>query len=173
MAPFGRLLYFNQRRSNKIGAQNNEHLIYVDQEYMIQGRVTDYDAFSVDSGLAALGLTTSESMNFMLCAPYRPYDNPGGLPDLYLFYNSSDGYVKVAQWANQQWYISSDTPFSRGAGFVGCDNDYYYNLIAYIINKDGQLEQWSLDHNGTSPWTRGKLPILPKPEQIPQLLIEI
>jgi hypothetical protein len=145
-----------------IGAQNGEHLIYVDQDYMIQGCVGDDAVFSVDSDLAALGLKTSESMNFMLCAPYRPSDDPGSLSDLYLFYNSSDGYVKVAQWGNQQWHISPDTPFSRGTGFVGCDNDYYYNLIAYVINKEGQLEQWSLNRNLTSPWTRGKLPIFPK-----------
>jgi len=172
MVPFDRLFYFNQRRSNNIGTQNSEHLIYADEDYMIQGCVSDDDVFSVDSDLAALGLKTSESMNFMLCAPYRPSDDPGSLSDLYLFYNSSDGYVKVTQWTNQQWHISPDTPFSRGASFVGCDNDYYNNLIAYVINEDGQLEQWSLNRNLTSPWTRGELPIFPKSDQISRVSIE-
>lgn len=75
---------------------------------------------------------------------------------MYLFNNSTDGHVRIAELSNGQWLSSPDTSFSVSAGFVGCDSDYYGNLLAYVVNRNSQLEQWSLKKDLTEPWTLGK-----------------
>lgn len=96
-------------------------------------------------------------MNFMVCAPNSVVsDWTNKLAEIYVFYNSTDGRVRVAELSNGQWLSSPDMPFYGSAAFVGCDSDYYGNLLAYVVNEKGQLEQWSLKKDLASPWTLGK-----------------
>ena len=107
--------------------------------------------------MSSLGLKTSESMNFMACAPSTTTtDETNNLAGIYVFYNSTNGHIRVAELSNGLWVSSPDTPFSVSAAFVGCDSDYYGNLLAYVVNDHGQLEQWSLKKDLASPWTLGK-----------------
>jgi hypothetical protein len=83
--------------------------------------------------------------------------NPYGMPDIFLYYTSEDGQVKLAQWwSDQPWQLLPDLPFSNTAGFVGCDLDVDLIPVTWVMNNEkGQLEQWSFNLKNSSPWTLG------------------
>jgi hypothetical protein len=97
-------------------------------------------------------------MNSMACVTPQNSSNPTGLPDIFLYYTSNDGPVKLAQWwANQPWQLMPDPPFSSSAGFVGCDLGIDIVPIAWVMNNEKeQLEQWSYNLNNSNPWSLGK-----------------